>query len=960
VKKLWLLLLLFFVNIFFSFAQNKIIERENSLYLSNIIVIKLKNQFETELLSSKIVKKLFAPRINKIINEPVISLNKEERELSKIYLLEYMSTEDPIVLSAKISKLSYVEWAEPRYIRKITHEPNDSLYVINLQQNLKSISASQAWDITKGDTNIVIAIVDTGVDWQHPDLAKNIFHNKNYHPSYPNDVNGWDFGGLNGTPDNNPKEDYSSRNSYHGTHVAGTACAVTNNSIGIASIGYNCKILPVKVTRDDIRDSKGYPLIVYGFEGIKYAVDRGAKIINCSWGGYSYSRLEQEAVDYAISKGVLVVGAAGNEAKTAPFYPASYKGVLSVGWLNTTDDTKSVQANYGTEIDVMAPGTQILSTWQKDSTNNQLYNNFLSGSSMSAPLVAGLAGLVKSKFPDYAPLQIAEQIRMTTDDIDSKNVGFERQLGKGKVNAFKAVNQTNVISVRATEFKFVEHGNGNGVFNSGERFDVFVTLTNFLNKVNFLRPSASENDQFVNIYSMPIEIGSMNTLETRTEAYSFSVEIDQNAPLNHKVNILLRFSADGYNDFQWLTVKINPTYDTHNTGKITMSVTSKGALGFNDYSSNLEGEGFKYLGSGNLMFEGAFMYGTGADKLMDVARITSEQSDDFKIIAPINIKRPGAAFSEETYSNFDDSHAPNSLGISTHFYTYADNIPLDDNYIIIRTALNNKTQNIINGLYAGFFIDWDIPEEDYENDTTGYDAADNFAYAFNKRAPNLFVGTGLISHTNYGYYAVDNSKQTGDVILLDGFSDSEKWFTLSNGIKNIGAGISDISYVVSGGPFNIAAGKTESIAFSIAAGSNLEEVRTAIKRSREKYKSIPTNIKNEENNLPTEFILYQNYPNPFNPTTTISFVIPSKTRNLKDFSPDPSNDGRGRNDIVWVTLKIYDILGREAATLVDEYKQPGIYNSQFSIDNSKLTSGVYFYTLRAGNFVQTKKMVIIK
>jgi hypothetical protein len=124
------------------------------------------------------------------------------------------------------------------------------------------------------------------------------------------------------------------------------------------------------------------------------------------------------------------------------------------------------------------------------------------------------------------------------------------------------------------------------------------------------------------------------------------------------------------------------------------------------------------------------------------------------------------------------------------------------------------------------------------------------------------------------------------------------------------------------------------------------------------YAQIATSVQVLE--VPTSFQLFQNYPNPFNPTTTISYVIPSETRNLKDFSPDPSNDGRGRNDIVWVTLKIYDVLGREVATLVDEFKQPGIYNFEWRIENLEITSGAYFYTLRAGNFVQTKKMVIIK
>jgi exonuclease III len=116
----------------------------------------------------------------------------------------------------------------------------------------------------------------------------------------------------------------------------------------------------------------------------------------------------------------------------------------------------------------------------------------------------------------------------------------------------------------------------------------------------------------------------------------------------------------------------------------------------------------------------------------------------------------------------------------------------------------------------------------------------------------------------------------------------------------------------------------------------------------------------QSKNFPTDFYLYQNYPNPFNPTTTISFIIPSETRNLQDFSPDLSNDGRGRNDNIWVTLKVYDLLGREVATLVNEYKQPGIYNLQFSIRNSQLTTGIYFYKLTAENYSNIKKMIYLK
>ncbi len=912
-------------------------------------MIKLNGIQPETLLQTKLLKSVSPQKLELAFSESSSVLRKGTSRLSNIYLIKYLSDDDPRELSHKIKKLKGIEWAEPKYVRKVTYQPNDPFYNSGQQMHLGRISAEAAWNITKGDTNVVIAIVDTGVDWTHPDLAANIFVNRKEISNngideddggdFPDDLNGWDFGGLDGTPDNNPSEDLSSRNSYHGTHVAGIAGAVTDNSTGIASIGFNCRILPVKVSRNDMRDPNDYAYVVYGYEGIVYAANKGAKVINCSWGGYGASMYEQSVIDYAISKGALIVAAAGNNNTEVPFYPASYQGVLSVGWLNTSNDTRSFAGNYGGTVDVMAPGSSIFSTWQRSGSGIDITYFTIGGSSMSSPLVAGLAGLIYTRFPHYNPLQIAEQIRMTADDVDLFNPGYEKLLGRGRVNAFNALNDSGKVSVRTTDIAYIENGNGNGMFNSGESFDVFFTLTNFLKKIDHLNISVESFDPSVMVKLLTMSVGPFESMQTIENAFGFGIEILPDAPLDKKVDFLIRYTTAGHEDYQWFSIKINPTYETHSSSRITMTVTSKGALGYNDYSSNQEGMGFQYLGGKSIMFEGAFMYGTSSDMVMDAARIIESQSQDFKMVTPIKIISPGTFAFQEGYTNFDDSGASNRLGISTHFYTYSFNEPLDENYIIIRTALNNSSPQKIDSLYAGFFIDWDIPEDDYANNTTRYDSLDNFAYAYNVNTPSVYVGTALISHNSYGYYPIKNDTAAGDVRLFDtnGFTDAEKFITLSNGVVSGFDGASDISNVVSGGPFSLQPGQTESIAYSIAAASTLDELRTVIKRSREKYKSVPTNIIEEKPELPKEFTLYQNYPNPFNPTSTIQFSIPSAQ---------------------FVTLKVYDILGREITKLVDEFKQSGTYTVIFNA--KELSSGIYFYNLRTGNYSSTKKMVLIR
>ena len=917
-----------------------VIQKGKSLYISNTLVVKVKDN--TMPLQKRFGKALpnFKIKETTQLFPSGSRLNKGEESLSRIYLLKYDSPESPVEMAAKISKQSNIEWAEPKFIQRVTFSPNDSLYVLGRQANLKRVLADSAWNITKGDSSVVIGIVDTGVDWTHPDLLANAWldHGTPFVKS--------DLGGDNGIPDDDPREDYSLRNSYHGTHVAGIACAVTNNQKGIASIGFNCSFLPVKASRNDKRDANDDPYIWYGYEGIKYAADNGARVINCSWGGSDYSRFGQETIDYAVSKGALVVAAAGNDGALTDFYPASFEGVLSVGSSGTYNDVISSYANYGRTVDVFAPGEKILSTWAQNSPIDSLYYT-ISGSSMSSPLVAGLAGLVFSTHHNhkYTALQVAEQIRVTSDNIEpNNNLNLKYLLGRGRINAFRAVRDTNTTSIRATNVKFIDEGNGNGLLESGETVSIEITFTNFLKPVTnvFVQLVNINNDNTITLLNDNFNtelVGTLDSVKTLPNKFRFS--IIPNAPLNYDLHLLLKYSIGNNEiDFQWINARINPTYVTHNIGKIITSVTSKGALGFNDFSNNQEGAGFKFNGGNNLMYEGAFMYGV-LNKVMDVARVKTEQSTDFVTVTPIKMIQNDATTQHSITVFNDDGAGTNKLGIETKFHAYSYANPQDDKSLLLIAELRNTTQQNINGLYAGFFFDWDLPENNAAIDSTEYDMTDNFGYAFcsDKTLVSTIVGAALISPGNYGYYPIDNNA-AGSINFGDanGFSDGEKWITLSSGIRNNKIGPADISFVISGGAFSIPAHDTLKVGFAIAAGETLNELRAAIIQSRIKYQLI-SSVNEEDKNIPTDFRLYQNYPNPFNPSTAIKYHIPAGGL---------------------VTLKIYDLLGREVATLINEYQQPGIHNLTFNTQNYSLPSGVYFYQISAGSNIQTKKMILLK
>lgn len=319
----------------------------------------------------------------------------------------YVVSVSPVLLNIKmtiLSNFSGVEYVEYDGILSAQLTPNDPLFP--QQWGLLKINSVRAWNVTRGSTLVNIAILDTGVQTNHPDLVDKMILSHNFSTSSTaEDLNG------------------------HGTHVAGIAAATTRNDLGVAGLAINPKIMNIKVL-----DDSGSGAFSDVAQGVIYATQNGAKVINLSLGGSLPSATLQNALQYAKDNGVLTVAAAGNLNSNNLFYPAAYAQCLSVAALNQ-DDTKAAFSNYGASwVDVAAPGVNILSTLPTYA-NSQGGTNYgsLSGTSMATPFVAGLAALMLSL--DSNVNNVLNAIQTTTVSLNGTGTLYQR----GRINTYAAL-----------------------------------------------------------------------------------------------------------------------------------------------------------------------------------------------------------------------------------------------------------------------------------------------------------------------------------------------------------------------------------------------------------------------------------------------------------------------------------------------------------------------------------------
>jgi thermitase len=319
-----------------------------------------------------------------------------------------------------------IEYAEPNYLAQAFVEVNDQYFnnqwgLNNTGQEYKSgligsvdadIDAPEAWDVVQGNEEVLIAILDSGIDQDHEDLADKIVDNRN-------------FTGVGDVDD-----------SYgHGTHVAGIAAAMTDNSMGVAGAGFSARLLNAKVL-----DSNGYGAYSWIAQAIEWAADQGVEVINMSLGGSRKSNTLEAAVNYAWENGVVLVAAAGNSGNSSPTYPGYYKQVIAVA-ATDSQDLKADFSSYGKWVDLAAPGVDVFSTFPNHQfTIQTLYGrsndyDYGNGTSMAAPFVAGTAALVWSTGNYGTNLAVRQQLEKTADNIS----GTGSLWIYGRLNACRAV-----------------------------------------------------------------------------------------------------------------------------------------------------------------------------------------------------------------------------------------------------------------------------------------------------------------------------------------------------------------------------------------------------------------------------------------------------------------------------------------------------------------------------------------
>jgi subtilisin family serine protease/PKD repeat protein len=743
----------------------------------------------------------------------------------------------------------HFERVEPEYVNKLLYTPNDPS--ITNQYYLGNIRALEAWDQTKGNTDITIAIVDSGGDLVHEDLAANIRTLADPVDGTDNDGNGWiddsqgwDFVGEttvnlndpNFIGDNNPQL-LSGGNVGHGVSVAGCASGVADNTIGIAGVGFKTKLLFTKHSPDNDPASTS---IYLGYDGVLYAALSGADIINCSWGGPNRSEIIQDMINFITEDlGALVVAAAGNSGKEQPFYPAAYQNVLSVAAVTQTN-AKANFSNFGSYIDVAAPGVGIYTT-----AFGSLYTT-IQGTSFSSPITAGAAALVMDKFPAYTPQQIAEQIRVTSNatSLYTANPGLVGKMGFGVLDVYSAITKVSP-SVRAAQPRLL-NASGSPA-QQGQTGYLTMTFKNILAATSSaLEISLVENSAFISVTKGTIRPGAIPAGGSLSNTLSpFEIQIAAFVPDNFEVPITIKYKDGTYQDQEEITFLLNPTFIDVDENLVTTTVSNTGRVGFEDTESSTRTKGLGFVFDGNsVLYEMGVIMGTGTGTQLynNVRGINGNFDQDFVSVGPrISESVPGARSASEISGTLSNSSTPATQAFQLDYRSLAWKDAPYDKFVILEYTIKNPTANPINNFFFGMFADWDITDSGTD-DIAKWDNDNKLGYVYPNTGSALpHTGIQLLTGTP-SYYAIDNDQAVAggsSFGLYDGFTDAEKFLALNSGLGRVEAGVSaggsDVSHVVGAGPFTIPAGQQIVVAFALHAAHNLNDLKISAQQADTAY-----------------------------------------------------------------------------------------------------------------------------
>lgn len=752
-------------------------------------------------------------------------------DLSLVYEIDFQASVSVPEAAALLSRHPSVVYAEPLFAQYPVYQPNDELADTtggrDLMWHLNQVRMREAWDISRGDPDIVIGVVDAGISFEHPDLQANQWTNSadpvdgidNDGDGYVDDYRGWDFGGdsLSAGSDNDPTYGLDD----HGNLVAGIIGATPDNEIGIPGLAYECRYMPIKVGVDD------QPGVFYfGYQGLVYAAFKGAKVINCSWGSSAWSQLGQDVIDYAtINRQAAVVAAAGNGGVDEAFYPASYARAFSVA-NSGYGDTLYPRSTYHASVDVVAPGQDIRTTSRNDD-----YVPFFTGTSASSPIVSAAVGIVLAHFPAFNGFQAAQRLRMTADPVEDENPDKREKLGRGRINVLRALTDPPVPSVRLYDQTFA--GSQGDNLRPGDTVTMDGIWVNYLDPTQELTISlsTSEGQGGIEILEGTLRAGQLQTLQGINVPQAFRFRVSNGVKPDQEVFLKLSYSdpATGYEDVEFVPLIVNKSYLDITENAIHTSVNSTGAFGFH---TSGEGLGFRYQDGENALFEGGLLIGDGPGRVSDNIRNsgTGRDSEDFRLVEIVDTAAsPLADFYARAV--FDDAAAFPSLGIGIRQEIFADSDAENQDYVILAYTFDNPLANGLQGLYTGLFADWDISNADSNACDMIWDQRLMYAYDLTGEDPNYYA-IAVLSEDGFRAQAA---------VREDLFNDSTKFLALSqipNPASTRISGPRDIMFYAATGPFDLPAQGQYQVGFALLAAPSLEALVAASQAARAKYRCV--------------------------------------------------------------------------------------------------------------------------
>jgi subtilisin family serine protease len=808
---------------------------------------------------------------------------------------------DVITLSRTIMQQPGITWAEPRWGRQTfgLRTPDDPF--LPQQWHLDMLECETAWWWTAAASpDAVIGILDSGVDYEHPDLAPNIWinpgedlnHNGVIDPSdwdgVDNEGNGkiddfwgWDFvnigqayvwPGEDGEGEDNDPSDFLG----HGTSCAGDASEVSDNTTGGAGVGWQARLMAVRVGG---MSSQGQGLIYYSSDGIVYAADAGADVISMSYGGGS-SYWEQQAINYAFGLGVVCVAAAGNESTSQTSFPAGYEHVIAVGATNSQDHMAGF-SNYGAWVDVYAPGEAIFAT-----TMNGGYGN-ASGTSMACPVTAGTAALLKALYPNLSSDQVSERLVSTCDIIQTGNPLWPQG---PRLNAGHAVDWVCGVA----DFQILSPDSTGRIY-AGQSVDMVITLVNHT-AANLTGISAqiTSDDPELTIVNGTFTVSSLSVGQETTNASTPYV------------------------------LTLSPSFQGFRSANLALHVTGSSSL---DYTQTLE-----------------VLLGRAEVLIVNADQNQSQEAYYYYSVTLDNL--------EKSWEIWDVSRSGSpAVAFLSQYPTiiwYTGNaeqnvLPVDHTQALAQ-YLDGGGHLLLSGQNAARYLSQTQNPflAEYLNCVYTADSSNNFVVTGNAGNP-IVNGMQFVILGSGGA----QNQTSPDVIQVQAPGEEMAKYGGTGTIR--GAALHTTAH-----------GKVVFLAFGFEAindsVSSYYTTRTTLMASILNWFAGVGVLPGEGNHpLPNAFALRQNYPNPFNPTTVISFDLPVSSYVTLDIF-----DIQGRS-VGAYGVRPGSFSGSSQGThraSLQEWYPAGTHEIAF--DGSNLASGLYFVRMQAGDYSTVNKMILLK